>query len=211
MFLLSLPPIINITDFVQKAIIIHFPAPFMLFISFFFLQLATSHPCGPSLTPIFCSRNHNFHRLYRSVNFLIPFSPSLPFFLCSLPHLLFASTSQNQPATPPHPTPPHHSLSFCLYFNSLNSFSLPPLPLLVSLIQWKAFVIGQYLYQLGPGATWDNGLQSDPGHSKQNHSPALHGSVQSSLVQSSLSATHPASQTGTGTALFHTQALQTHR
>lgn len=72
---------------------------------------------------------------------------------------------------------------------SISIFPSFSLPLLVSLIQKKAFVIGQYLYQLGPSATWDNSLLSDPGHSKQNHSPALHGSVQSIEIQSSPSAT----------------------
>ena len=57
-----------------------------------------------------------------------------------------------------------------------------PLPLPVSLIERKAFVIGQYLYQVGPSATWDNGLQSDPGHSRRNPSLPLRVSLQSSQV-----------------------------
>lgn len=67
-------------------------------------------------------------------------------------------------------------------FSCHTSNHLPSLPslILLSLIQNMSFVIGQYLYQVGPCATWDNSFQSDPGHSNQNHFSALLGSVQSS-------------------------------
>lgn len=146
------------------------------------------------LTNIYSSSKMRSYLFGRLNSYLHPLSPSAQPVLQS-PYLAKFTLP---PTLTSHP-----------HFPSTTSNHFPSLPSLFWLASFskRAFVIGWYLYQLGPSATWDNGLQSDPGHIKQNCSLAPLWSVQSSPVRSSPSATQACytdRETDRATAPIHT-------